>query len=105
METAVYYSNRIFLPDERYLHSKSRTFTNRAFYFYLSLMSIDNGLHVAESKTKSFYVMDIASMCTIKFLKYPFQCFLTHANSIIFYPDYYVLICVVGTDTEKQVLL
>src|SRR5205085_1972959 len=66
---------------------KTASLTERTFSFYGSFMRLHHSLYIAKAQAKSFYVMNIAGMGTIEFLKDAAQCFFIHTDTIVFDPD------------------
>ena len=48
-------------------------------------MSFGYGLYIAKSETESLYVVDVARVSAIEFLKYPLLRFLAHPDTVVHY--------------------
>src|SRR5579862_4206272 len=69
---------------KREFERKTCSFSDGTLDFYFSIVCVDHCFHITQSQSKTFYIMHVSCMGTIKFFKYPSLRFFIHSNSIVF---------------------
>ncbi len=67
---------------------KAEPLAQYAFHLDLPIVGVYDGLHITQTKSKSFYIMDITGMGAVKLLEDAAHRFFSHTNTIVFHTDH-----------------